>query len=199
MWNELIENLKKAQKVNLVMVAANILVFLVLEMIGNTESSNFMLEHGAAYTPLIMGGEYYRMFTAMFLHFGITHLVFNMICLYTLGDMLERTIGHVKYLLLYLLGGLAGNALSLAVDLRTGSYAVSAGASGAIFAVMGAVFVIVLRNRNRFSRSYVQRMGMMVVLMVAEGFFVQGTDNAAHVGGVIAGCVLGFLLYRRKR
>src|SRR5699024_3481221 len=131
--------------VNLCMVLLNILVFVVLEFWGNTEDPGFMLGHGASFVPLIVErGEYYRLFTSMFLHFGIEHLFNNMLVLIFLGDMLEKLAGKWRYLLIYLLGGLGGNLLSLAMELRSGEFAVSAGASGAIFAVIGALVFLVV-------------------------------------------------------
>lgn len=96
-----------------------------------------MLQCGAAYTPAIMQGEYYRIFTSMFLHFGPQHLGNNMLVLFVLGGRLERTVGKLKYLLIYLLGGMGGNLLCLFLELDSADFAVSAGASGAVFAVDG--------------------------------------------------------------
>ena len=190
--------LKTREKVNLAMAVINIIVFVVMEIMGSTESSRFMLDHGAAYTPLILQGEYWRLFTSMFLHFGATHLAMNMICLITIGDMLERMAGHWKYLLIYLGSGLAGNLLSVAVEEFSGDYALSAGASGAIFGVIGAVFVVILKNRDRFRQDYIRRYAIMIALMIMEGFVVSGIDNNAHIGGVVAGAVLSFILCRGK-
>ncbi len=182
-------------KVTLSLVVINIVVFIVLSLQGNTESAAFMAAHGACYAPYIVGnGEYWRLFTAMFLHFGVVHLLYNMVCLLTLGDLLEKVIGPVRYLIIYVIGGLAGNILSVAVGLRTGNYAVSAGASGAAFAVIGALLVVVIRRHGRLGRIRLERMLLMVALMIAQGFVESGTDNMAHIGGVAAGFVLALVL-----
>ncbi len=87
-----------------------------------------MLQHGAAYTPFILeGGQYYRLFTSMFLHFGIQHLANNMLVLFVLGQRMERVFGGWKFLVLYLVGGIGGNLVSLYLDTVTQEYAVSAG------------------------------------------------------------------------
>lgn len=199
MLEEMIEFLRSRGKATLALLAANMIVFLVLSVMGSTQSTSFMLQHGACYTPLILEGEYYRLFTGMFLHFGLIHLVYNMICLVALGDLLEKEAGSWRYLAVYLLGGLAGNLVSLALDLygARGAYAVSAGASGAVFAVIGGVLWIVIRRKGQFGRISLQRMMLTVVLMVLQGFTQGGTDNAAHVGGLAAGFVLAALLQIR--
>lgn len=199
MLEEMIEFLRSRGKATLALLAANMIVFLVLSVMGSTQSTSFMLQHGACYTPLILEGEYYRLFTGMFLHFGLIHLVYNMICLVALGDLLEKEAGSWRYLAVYLLGGLAGNLVSLALDLYgvCGAYAVSAGASGAVFAVIGGVLWIVIRRKGQFGRISLQRMMLTVVLMVLQGFTQGGTDNAAHVGGLAAGFVLAALLQIR--
>ena len=109
-----------------------------------------MLDCGAAYTPMIIeGGEYYRLFTCMFLHFGIEHLLNNMLVLFVLGSRLERVIGKIwNPLIIYIVGGLLGNVISVLVELKSMDFAVSAGASGAVFAVMGAMIYIVIRNKG---------------------------------------------------
>lgn len=196
--DELREALRGRGKVNLAMIAVNIAVYIVLEILGDTEDAGFMAMHGACYPPFVLEGGYWRLFTAMFLHFGFTHLANNMVSLFFLGDILERSLGPVRYLAVYLLGGLAGNVLSLSVSVRSGSFSVSAGASGAIFAVTGALLYVALRNRRIFGQNNMRRMGLMVVLMILQGAVDRGVDNAAHIGGLIGGFLLGILLYHKK-
>lgn len=197
--DEVREFIRSRKKMNLLMVAINIVVFLVLSFMGNTEDGYFMLNHGACYTPLILEGEYYRLITGMFLHFGIYHIAYNMICLIFVGEYLEEIVGSVKYLIIYLGGGLVGNLLSMALEMRSGRFAVSAGASGAIFAVIGALCYIIIRNRRRVGTATLYRIGLMVILSVAQGFADVGTDNAAHIGGLVGGFLLAVLLYHKKQ
>ena len=90
------------------LIIVNIAVFMVLSLLGDTENGYFMLHHGAMYEPMILENqEYYRFFTCMFLHFGIQHLLNNMVMLGALGWQLEPVIGKVKYLLIYFISGLA--------------------------------------------------------------------------------------------
>lgn len=186
---------------NLLMIGLNILVFVVLESIGNTEDAGFMLKWGAAYTPLILDGEWYRIFTSMFMHFGFSHLMNNMVLLLFLGDTLEGILGKWKYLVIYLGGGLLGNLLSLFMDCRvgmTGEMAVSAGASGAVFAVIGGIFTILLRDRERIQDMTARRVFFMILLTLYHGFQSAGVDNAAHLGGVLGGMFLTLILYRKR-
>lgn len=185
--------------VNLLLVGSNILIFIVLEIFGNTEDSAYMLRSGAAYTPLILEGEWYRLITSMFLHFGIGHLLNNMVLLLFLGDTLEGMIGKWKYLLIYLGGGIIGNLFSLILDCRTGQMAVSAGASGAVFAVIGGILVILIRHKGRFYNMTASRVLFMMALSIYYGFQSTGVDNAAHVGGALGGIFLTLLLYRKKK
>lgn len=185
---------------NLLMVAANIVVFLILELMGSTEDVGFMAEYGACYSPWVVDyGEYYRLFTCMFLHYGIEHLFNNMLVLIFLGDALERSVGKLRYLIIYLGGGVLANVISCALDYRSGEYAVSAGASGAVFAVVGALVYIAIVNRGRIAHFTMRRLILMAMLSLFEGFTSVGVDNAAHMGGFVLGLVFAVLLYRRPR
>lgn len=117
---------RRNNKVTIIICAINVVVFMGLTMIGMTEDGAFMLEHGAMYVPYVLENqEYYRIFTSMFLHFGIQHLGNNMLLLLLIGSQLEEEMGMVKYTILYLVSGLAGNFLSMADEIKTGEYAVS--------------------------------------------------------------------------
>ncbi len=199
MGRELIQIIRSRKKATLALVGANILVFLVLSVMGNTENASFMYRHGACWAPDVEDGEYWRLVTSMFMHFGVVHLMYNMLCLFTLGDLLERIAGTVRYLIIYLAGGLIGNVVSVVIALKMGNLAVSAGASGCIFAVIGALLWLVILNNGRLGGIRLDRMILMIVLMAAQGFVEGGTDNAAHLGGLAAGFLLGVLLLRKKQ
>ena len=197
---ELKDFLKSRTVVNLTIVAANILVFLIMEIGGSTNDVEYMLMHGASYAPWIKEyGEYYRLFTCMFLHFGIEHLFNNMLVLIFLGDTLERTIGKWKYLVLYLVGGMGSSVVSYLFELRSGDYAASAGASGAIFAVVGALIYIVIVNKGRLEDITGRRLLLMAGLTIFQGFTSIGVDNAAHIGGLVCGFILGVIIYRKPK
>lgn len=200
MGRELIDFLKKKKKMNLIMVIANLVVFLVLEVLGSTEDVVFMYKHGAMLAPAVIGyKEYYRLFTCMFLHFGVEHLAYNMLLLLFAGDLLEEKVGPVRYLIIYLMGGLAGNLLSFGVSLMTQNMAVSAGASGAIFAVIGALVCIVVKHHGDAPGIDDRGLITMCVLNLMQGFVNEGVDNMAHLGGALGGFLLALLLYKVKR
>lgn len=111
------------------LIVINIGVFLVLSVMGATEDTLFMLEHGAMYGPYVVEGhQYYRIFTCLFLHFGIEHLLNNMVLLGALGWNLELETGRIKFLIIYFISGLGGNLLSLWMNMSTDKMVVSAGA-----------------------------------------------------------------------
>ena len=182
------------------LIGINILVFIVLTMIGRTEDGYFMLQHGAMYEPMILENqEYYRFFTCMFLHFGIQHLLNNMVMLGALGWQLEPVIGKVKYLLIYFISGLGGSGLSFAWNVMHEEQSVSAGASGAIFGLMGALLYVVIANRGRLGDLSGKGMMLMVLLGLYCGMTSTGVDNLAHIGGLVCGFILALILYRKKK
>lgn len=192
------EELKK-EPVTACLILSNILVFLLVEITGGSQNTMHMLKCGAAYGPAILeGGEYYRLFTSMFLHFGMAHLANNMLVLLVIGQRLEPVVGKLRFGLIYLLGGLGGNVISLWVNIRSSSYAVSAGASGAVFAVVGAMLWAVLRNKGRVQDITGKQMLIMAFFSVYFGFASEGVDNVAHLGGLICGFVLCMLLYHPR-
>ncbi len=187
--------------ITIILVTINCAVFFWMDITGHPDNAVYMLDHGAAYVPLILEGEIYRLFTSMFLHFSFRHLVNNMLILAVIGNMLEQIIGKWKFLTVYLLSGIAGNLLSMGLTVYFGkSPAVSAGASGAVFGIEGAILYVMIRSRNRMrSSSYLYRFGIMLALSLYIGFTEGGVDNAAHVGGLIAGFLLALLLYHPGR
>ncbi len=191
---------KKASSVTVLFACANVIVFLLLSMQGMTEDAKFMLDHGAMYVPYVAENmEYYRLFTCMFLHFGFEHLINNMVILLIVGSNLELAVGKIKYLVIYIASGLCGNIISAVWDIRTGEYAVSAGASGAVFGLIGALFYITLCNRGQNGDISGRRLAFMILIMLYYGFTNTGVDNAAHVGGLLSGFLFAVLLYRKHK
>ena len=177
------EEIKK-EPVTVGLILINIIVFLAVEFTGSSQNTMHMLDCGAAYTPMIIeGGEYYRLFTCMFLHFG---------------SRLERVIGKIKFLIIYIVGGLLGNVISVLIELKSMDFAVSAGASGAVFAVMGAMIYIVIRNKGWLGDLSARQILVMAFFSLYYGFTSTGVDNTAHVAGLVCGMMISILLYHPR-
>ena len=190
----------RAEYVTIALVVVNVITYLVLEWLGDTTNGFFMAEHGAMYPDFIrINHEWWRIITAGFLHFGAVHLVNNMVILYCMGSRLERVTGHLKFFLIYLVSLIGAGLLSYGMMLRTGDYAVSAGASGAIFGVIGGFLWIVILHRGRFEQITTWGIMMMIVLTIYYGFSSAGIDNWGHIGGLLAGFAATVILYHRNR
>ena len=186
--------------VNYAFVVVNILVWVIMEIIGNTTSTRFLINHGALNVDLVVEDhEIYRIFTSMFMHGGFTHLFNNMLVLLYIGDNLERAVGHKKYLLMYLLGGIMANIFAL-ICYGIGDLNVCCvGASGAIFSVIGALLYIVIVNRGRLEDLTTSKLVIYIALSLYLGFTSTTTSNSAHIGGLLAGIVLAWFIYRGKK
>ncbi|MCU6748085.1 rhomboid family intramembrane serine protease [Faecalicatena acetigenes] len=182
------------------LIIVNIAVFLLLTLFGRTEDAAFMLDHGAMYEPYIIEGhEYYRIFTSLFLHFGINHLLNNMVILGAIGWNLEMEVGRIRFLIIYFISGIGGNLVSLYFNILQETNVVSAGASGAIFGLMGALLYIVIINRGRVGRLTGRGMIFMVILSLYFGATSSGVDNFAHFGGLVFGFLTAVCLYYKRK
>ena len=163
-----------------------ILVFILMYVLGNGSTDNYtLLVFGANVDTLTKNGDYYRLFTSMFLHIGILHLLCNMYSLYIIGKEVENVFGKVKYLIIYLLSGIAGSILSLAFNHNT----ICAGASGAIFGLLGALLYFGYYYRTYLGATLTRSIIPVIVLNLIIGFSSSGIDNAAHIGGLVGGIV----------
>lgn len=200
-WNETSyqENGTRRAVVSIALVTINVAVWCILEILGDTLDGAYIVKCGGMYPGLLMGGEWYRLFTAMFLHFGAEHLANNMILLAAAGSKLEAAVGPVRYLVIYTGAGLAGNLLSFYVMVQTGDAAVCAGASGAVFGIIGALVWTAIRNKGKFEGLTTRGLLLMVALCLYYGITTAGVDNWAHVGGAAGGFFLCILLYRKSQ
>ena len=193
------EEIKK-EPVTVLLILINTLIFLVVEFTGGSENGQHMLECGSAYAPLILDqGQWYRLFSSMFLHFGAPHLINNMLVLFVLGQRLEPVTGKIKFFLIYIFGGLGGNMVSLFFDMYPGPAALSAGASGAVFAVMGGMIYVIIRHRGRVADLTVRQMLIMAAFSLYFGFASEGVDNVAHIGGLLSGFLIAVILYHPRK
>ncbi len=183
------------------LIAANLLIWLVTLLYGadfsRTAAENLLLWGGNAASE-VEKGEWWRLLSALFLHGGLLHLAMTMLGLYTAGMIVERIYGPWPFLIIYLGSGLLGSALSLHFAAQQ---AVSVGASGAVFGVAGALLAAVFQHRDKLARSFSKQtqagIGFFVLYSLVQGFGQSGIDNAAHVGGLLAGCLAAFIFPER--
>ena len=181
-----------------ILVAANVIVYLICTFTGNLLYNIGELDAAA----VLLRGEYGRIIYSMFLHAGIDHLFNNMVILFFLGAMIEKVTGHIQLLLIYLLSGIGANICSLLYKVMTMDSMASVGASGAIFGLDGVLLAWILLDRQAMPDVTPRRVLLMIVLSLYSGFTAHNIDNAAHVGGVLTGFAAGALLCalrRRKR
>jgi rhomboid protease GluP len=178
-------------------VTINVAVFIAMCVGGAgffDSDGTVAVRWGSNFGPLTMGGEWWRLFTAMFIHFGVIHLLLNMWALYQTGRTVERLFGSVRFTMLYVFAGLAGSIASLLWNPEVNS----AGASGAIFGVFGGMLAFVLNPRNGVPKSVAAEHRNSTLLFAGYslfyGFAHAGIDNAAHIGGLLGGLGMGFLL-----
>lgn len=211
------------------LIAANCLVFVAMVWAGAGywhTSNGVQLAWGANFGPATKDGEWWRLGSALFLHFGLFHLGMNMLSLWDGGRLVERMYGSGRFLLVYFASGLAGNLLSLIIQ---GDRAVSGGASGAIFGIYGALMVHLWHssrspgfpkndlvptegasgevskpgaqpartgNESREQRQLLWGAAVFSTLAILLGFTIKGIDNAAHIGGLVGGLLAGMILAR---
>jgi membrane associated rhomboid family serine protease len=175
------------------LIAVNIGVYLLELLLGGriNGTENRIYEEGVLFGPLVAEGEWWRLLTSAFLHYGPLHLGLNMIVLYFVGPALEEYLGHWRYLLLYLVSGLAGAAGAIIWSPN----ALTVGASGAIWGIMGAALIFEWRRIYVFGG---QAMGLVVFNLVIT-FLIPGISIGGHIGGLIGGglAALAFIYLRR--
>jgi rhomboid protease GluP len=184
--------------VTYVLLAANVVVFAADALPSGSTSAGILTPLGAQLNTLVAVGQYWRLVSAMFLHFGLAHLAFNMYALFVLGRDIEGFYGSLRFSAIYFISGLAGNVAYYVL----GPNIPSAGASGAIFGLIGAEVALLASNRALFGTSRRQRLLNLAFLLVVNlvfGFMNRGINNLAHVGGLVCGLVLGFALTPRHR
>ena len=173
------------------LLAINIVVYLIT-LIPNIGDRIFYL--GMGFNGLIAQGEWWRIVTAMFLHGGITHILFNAFSLFVFAPDLERFTGRGRFITIYFASGIAGNILTYII--HDYGYA-SVGASGAIFGVFGAFAALVYYTRNNFPQLK-QVILPLVIISVIMTFLSSGVNAVAHLGGLATGFVLGLYFFNPK-
>lgn len=173
-------------RVTTVLIIINVVIFLLETKDGGSTNREVALKYGAQYQPLIRQGQYYRLFTAMFLHFGAYHLLFNMYALSVIGPAVDYVCGPAIFLIVYLGAGLAGNITTMILDEKTGRSSLSAGASGCIFGLLGACFVLAIAGYGSSMRSILTTLAINLVY----GLSSRRINMMSHAGGFVGGAAI---------
>src|SRR5216683_5464165 len=178
----------------------NVAVFIAMTMAGVSMLDNpagpDLVRWGANFGPLTVSGQWWRLLTCVFIHGGLLHIAFNMWCLWDLGRLAESVYGHWTFAVVYLVTGLASSLTSVAWH----PAGLSVGASGAIFGIAGALIASFYLGEFSLPRAAMTGMLRSVVMFVGYNLFfgavIARTDNAAHIGGLLMGLLLGALIAR---
>ncbi|MEH6940394.1 rhomboid family intramembrane serine protease [Bacillus sp. JJ722] len=166
-----------------IFLGIQILIFILMEIVGSSESTRTLVEFGAKYNPLILEGEWWRFITPIFLHIGLLHLLMNSVALYYIGIEVEKIFGSARFFLIYLAAGFTGVVASFVFS----NGVVSAGASGAIFGCFGALLYFGVVNPKLFVRTMGTNIIVLILINLGLGFTISGIDNAGHIGGLVGG------------
>lgn len=182
---------------SIVLIAMCVGAYILELLFGATTSKDAMIRAGALWSDAVMQGQIWRLVSAMFLHASPDHLIGNCLVLYALGMATEHAFGIARALAIYLISGICGSLLSLALTIGP-----SVGASGAIFGLSGALIVFLYRYHTLF---FIRDKRVGIVLLVwaiytvIVGFATPQVDNFAHIGGFIGGAIVGAILPARIR
>ncbi len=176
--------------VTYIIMAICIILFILMELSGGSTNSQTLLKYGANLDVLVKNGEYYRLFTCIFLHIGIMHLLCNLYSLYVIGREVENLFGKIKYIIIFILSGIFGSIMSLAFTHNT----ISAGASGAIFGLLGALLYFGMHYRTYLGEAIKRSIIPIIVVNLIIGFFAEGIDLAAHIGGLVGGVLVAMMV-----
>lgn len=180
------------------LIIINVIVFILMYIFGKGSQDAFtLIKFGAFQKELILGGEYYRLITSAFLHIGIFHLLFNCYALYVIGRQLESFLGKIKFLIIYLVSALCGSLMSMIFPIS-----ISAGASGAIFGLLGSLLYFGYNYRVYLGTVLKSQIIPLILINLIFGFMVSGINNAAHIGGLIGGILITMSLgikYKSKK
>lgn len=181
----------KTPSITYIIMGICVFLFIMMYIFGNgSESTSTLIKFGANYDLLTKSGEYYRLFTCMFLHIGIWHLLCNMYSLYIIGKEIENLYGKSKYLVIYVLSGLCGSILSIAFSHNT----ISAGASGAIFGLLGALLYFGYYYRTYLGATIRSSIIPVIILNLIIGMLTPGISNSAHIGGLVGGILVSMMV-----
>ena len=183
-------------RVTALIVAINVAMFVLLSVTGGADDSINLYRWGAKFGPAIQAGDWYRLISPVFLHAGLFHIAANTFALVIFGPRLEQEFGALAFVATYIVAGVCGVAASYLV-----SPTLSVGASGAVFGMVGAYGIFLVRNRREFG-GQVNRVILNLIFIlginIVFGLVWPGIDQGAHIGGLIAGAAMGFVVSPRR-
>lgn len=190
--NTRMSNNKQNAFLTYVIIGINIIMFIISAVLSKNFidiDTRVLINLGAKYNPAIEQGQWFRLITCMFLHGGILHISANMYSLYAIGPFVEQLYGKYRYIIIYFVSGIISSLFSFWF-----SDYVSIGASGAIFGLLGVVFVLAIKKRKTFGKSFLINILSVVIMNLIMGINLSGIDNFAHLGGLLSGIILGIFL-----
>ncbi|KGM93784.1 hypothetical protein Z956_10710 [Clostridium botulinum D str. CCUG 7971] len=181
-----------SSKITTALIIINIIAYIITAVLSKNildSDIRVLIFLGAKENTFIASGQYYRLITCMFLHGGLMHLILNMYALESLGPMIEKSYGKMKYIIIYLVGGLISSISSYIF-----SNGVSIGASGAIFSLLGAILVLTIKMRSVVGKDVIKSVISVIVINIFIGLAIPNIDNFAHIGGLLGGVFLSIIL-----
>ncbi|WP_051681518.1 rhomboid family intramembrane serine protease [Virgibacillus alimentarius] len=172
------------------LILINTIMFFLLELNGGSQNIATLIYYGANYNPALLDGQWWRILTSMFLHIGFAHLFMNMLALFYLGTIVEKIYGSWRFILIYFMAGAGGGLASFAFTIS-----VSAGASGALFGLFGALLFFGLIYKKLFFQTMGKGLLIIIGINLIFGFLVPQIDNGAHLGGLLTGFLATAIIY----
>lgn len=186
-----LRNLKNQAFVTQIVVAVQVLVFILMTLAGGSTNTSVLVDFGARVSVLIQAGQWWRLITPVFLHIGLMHIVVNSVTVYYIGTQIEMIFGHTRFAVIYLVTAITGNLASFVFLPNT----LSAGASTAIFGLFGAFLMLGESFRNNlYIRAMSRQFLLFVVLNLAFDLFSPGIDIYGHIGGLLGGFLVGYVV-----
>lgn len=187
------KHMQRFTPITYTLILINIVIWLCMILYLNRFSDVKLLEVGGLVHFNVIHGEWYRLISSMFLHFNFEHILMNMLSLFIFGKIVESIIGSWRMLIIYIISGLYGNFVSLSFNTTT----ISVGASGAIFGLIGSIFVIMYLSKN-FNKKMIGQLLIALVVLIVFSLFMSNINIMAHLGGFISGVLITLIGYYFK-
>lgn len=185
-----IRNLRYKPFITYALLIVMVIMYILMSFNGGSENPLTLIIFGAKVNELIVMGDWWRLITPAFLHIGLSHILFNGLVIYYLGSQLELIIGHFRYFLLFFLSAIMGNAASFAFN-----NVISAGASTAIFGFFASTIVLAKFYPNQMGIKQLSRnYSFLIIINIFWGLFSQTVDNAGHIGGLVGGYLIMYVI-----